>query len=46
MQKKPEKCCENCGIHYDEIKKVRLTTEKKIEMISWERRLQLLLLGN
>ncbi len=46
LQKKPENCCENCGIHYDEIKKERLTAEKKIEMISWERRLQQLLLGN
>jgi len=46
LQKKPENCCENCGIHYDEIKKERLTIEIKIEMISWERRLQQLLLGN
>jgi len=46
LQKKPENCCENCGIHYDEIKKVRLNEEKKIEMVLWESRLQQLLLGN
>lgn len=45
LQKRPENCCENCGIHYDKIKKVRLQEEKKSEMVSWESRLQLLLIG-
>ncbi|KUF33133.1 MULTISPECIES: RecQ family ATP-dependent DNA helicase [unclassified Lysinibacillus] len=45
LQKKPENCCENCGIHYDEIKKTRLQEDKKIEMVSWESRLQQLLMG-
>ncbi|WP_155590595.1 RecQ family ATP-dependent DNA helicase [Lysinibacillus cavernae] len=45
LQKKPENCCENCGIHYDEIKKTRLKEDKKIEMVPWESRLQQLLLG-
>lgn len=45
LQKRPENCCENCGIHYDEIKKTRLQEEKKMEMMSWESRLQQLLMG-
>ena len=45
LQKKPENCCENCGIHYDEINKVRLKEEKKIEMMPWESRLKQLLMG-
>ncbi|MEQ6356753.1 ATP-dependent DNA helicase RecQ [Lysinibacillus sp. M3] len=45
LLKKPENCCENCGIHYDEINKVRLAEEKKIEMIPWESRLKQLLMG-
>lgn len=45
LQKRPENCCENCGIHYDEIKKTRLQEDKKMEMMSWESRLQQLLMG-
>ncbi len=45
LQKKAENCCENCGIHYDEINKVRLKEEKKIEMIPWKSRLKQLLMG-
>ncbi len=29
LQEKPENCCENCGIHYDEINTERLKEEKK-----------------
>lgn len=46
LQKKPENCCENCGIHYDVIKKVRLKEKKQVEMATWESRLQQLLMGN
>ena len=45
LQEKPENCCENCGIHYDVIKKTRLKEKKKVEMASWESRLQQLLMG-
>ncbi|MDM5247320.1 MULTISPECIES: RecQ family ATP-dependent DNA helicase [unclassified Lysinibacillus] len=45
LLKKPENCCENCGIHYDEINKERLKEEKKIEMIPWKSRLKQLLIG-
>lgn len=45
LQKRPENCCENCGIHYDEIMKTRLQEDKKMEMMSWESRLQQLLMG-
>ncbi|MFJ8458528.1 RecQ family ATP-dependent DNA helicase [Lysinibacillus xylanilyticus] len=45
LLKKPENCCENCGINYDEINKARLKEEKKIEMIPWESRLKQLLMG-
>ncbi|MGN4125800.1 RecQ family ATP-dependent DNA helicase [Lysinibacillus sphaericus] len=45
LQEKPENCCENCGIHYDEINKERLKEKKKVEMISWESRLKQLLMG-
>ncbi|MGA3598632.1 RecQ family ATP-dependent DNA helicase [Lysinibacillus agricola] len=45
LLKKPENCCENCGINYDEINKVRLKEEKKIEMIPWKSRLKQLLMG-
>ncbi|MFJ5764207.1 RecQ family ATP-dependent DNA helicase [Lysinibacillus sp. NPDC093210] len=46
LQKKPENCCENCGIHYDEINIVRVKEEKKVEMIAWECRLNQLLLSD
>ncbi|MGE7952450.1 RecQ family ATP-dependent DNA helicase [Lysinibacillus xylanilyticus] len=45
LLKKPENCCENCGINYDEINKARLKEEKKIEMIPWKSRLKQLLMG-
>ncbi|MEK5231463.1 RecQ family ATP-dependent DNA helicase [Lysinibacillus sp. FSL K6-0232] len=45
LQKKPKNCCENCGIYYDKIKKVRLQEDAKIDMIAWESRLQQLLMG-
>lgn len=45
LQKKPKNCCENCGIYYDKIKKVRLQEDAKIDMIAWESRLQRLLMG-
>ena len=45
LQKKPDNCCENCGIHYDEIVKERTGVERKVEMDSWESRLKQLLVG-
>lgn len=46
LKKKPENCCENCGIHYDEINTVRMKEEKKVEMMAWESRLKQLLISD
>ncbi|MFJ7667287.1 RecQ family ATP-dependent DNA helicase [Lysinibacillus sp. NPDC097195] len=46
LQKKPENCCENCGIDYDEINIVRAQEVKKVEMVAWQSRLKQLLLSD
>ncbi|GLC87094.1 RecQ family ATP-dependent DNA helicase [Lysinibacillus piscis] len=45
LKKQPVQCCEICGIQYEDVQQERRKQVKDIAMMSWQQRLQQLLLG-